>query len=109
MYASELIGGGMDPIAPGNGSFIGATKTITQTWKADPENASRDSEYSIGTTREFDQTYMKHMRGPNDLINDLDAPFWYRWDPYVSDQTYDFVPGAKYSYPPEIVYRSPCK
>ena len=109
MYASELIGSGMDPIAPGDDSFIGATRTITQTWQADPENPSRGSEYPLGTTREFDQKYIKHIRGPNDLINDMDAIYWYRWEPYVSDKTYDVIPGAKYIYSPEKAGSSPCR
>ncbi len=95
MYASELIGSGMDPIAPGDDSFIGGTKTTTQTWQADPKNTSRDSEYPLGTKRVFDQTYIKHMRGPNDLTNNFPDLYYYRWEPYVSDLTYDNVPGGK--------------
>ena len=109
MYATELIGSGMDPIAPGDDSFIGATKTKTQTWQADPENPSRDSEYPLGTIREFDQKYIKHITGPDDLINEMDAIYWYRWEPYVSDKTYDGIPGAKLIYPPEKIGSSPCK
>jgi RHS repeat-associated protein len=109
MYAAELIGSGMDPIAPGNDSFIGATKTKTQTWQADPENPSRDSEYPLGTIREFDQKYIKHLTGPDDLINDMDAIYWYRWEPYVYDKTYDVIPGAKLIYPTGKIGSSPCK
>jgi hypothetical protein len=108
MYASELAGSGMDPIAPGDDSFIGGTKTTTQTWQADPENPSRDSKYPLGTKRIFDQTYIKHMRGPNDLNNNFPDPYYYRWEPYVSDPTYDIVPGAKYIYSPSND-SSPCK
>ena len=95
MYVTELIGVGMKPIAPGDDSFIGATKTITQTWQPDPENPERNSAFPIGTTRTFDQKYIKHITGPDDLINDLKANYWYRWEPYVDDFTYDYIPGAK--------------
>ena len=95
MYVTELIGVGMKPIAPGDDSFIGATKTITQTWQPDPENPERDSAYPIGTTRTFDQKYIKHITGPDDIISDLNAHYWYRWEPYVSDYTYDYIPGVK--------------
>jgi len=94
MYIAELIGVGMDPIAPGPDSFVGAKRTVTQRWESDPENPCLDSRYSIGTVRRFEQTYMKHMRGPNDLTDNHPEPFYYQWHPYVKERTYVEVPDA---------------
>ena len=90
----EWIGKGQF-VFPSDQSFVGATRTITQMWKPDPENPCEDSKYSFGTLRIFDQTYIKHLRGRDDLTKNFPEPFYYRWRPYVSHRTYIDVPGAK--------------
>jgi len=92
-FIGELIGKGQ-LVFPGDESFVGATREITQRWEPDPDNPCEDSRYPYGTLRVFDQTYMKHMRGPNDLTNNFPEPYYYQWNPYVPARAYIDVPGA---------------
>jgi RHS repeat-associated protein len=93
-FIGELIGKGQ-LVFPSDESFVGATRTITQRWDPDPDNPCEDSRYPYGTLRIFDQTYMEHMRGPNDMINNFPKLYYYQWRPYVPTPTYIKVPGAK--------------
>jgi len=93
-WIAELIDKGQ-LVFPGDESFVGATRTITQIWEPDPENPCENLKYSYGTLRIFEQTYMKHLRGPDDLTNRFPEPYYYQWTPYVPNRTYMDVPGAK--------------
>ena len=93
-FIGELIEEGQ-LVLPGDESFVGATREITQRWEPDPDNPCEDSRYPYGTLRIFDQTYMKHMRGPNDLTDNFPEPYYYQWHPYVPARTYTDVPGAR--------------
>ena len=95
LYIGELINAGQI-IAPGPDSFVGATRTLIQKWVSDPENPCENSQYPIGTLRIFSQTYMKHIRGPNDLTNNFPEPFYYQWHPYIPSRTYVEVPSTRY-------------
>ncbi len=91
-YATDLIGSGMDPIAPGAdpSHYTGTQRDVIQEWRHDPNNPCRDSEHQIGSRRSIRQTYTKFINpGPRSvLINNPDDPFFYQWSPWVNSPTY---------------------
>ncbi|WP_196799845.1 RHS repeat-associated core domain-containing protein [Mariprofundus ferrooxydans] len=93
-YIGELIDNNQ-VVAPGPNSLIGSTRTITQEWVHDESDPCADSAYPIGTLRVFDQTFMKHLRTPKDLVSDPRADVYYQWTPMMSEKTYIDVPSAR--------------
>jgi RHS repeat-associated protein len=102
-WMMDEIGNGMKPTVPGYtpGEYTGDRRQVTQEWQHDPDNPCRDKENPIGTQRRVPQEWTQFWRDPNqpDVVQDPNSPYYYQWNPWVPNTTYEDFPNSTYKYP----------
>jgi RHS repeat-associated protein len=97
---TQQIGKGLDPTFPGADpeEYVGLQRGVIQEWQHDPDNPCRDKEHSMGAKRRITQKRIKVINNhpPGEaLVNDINADYYYRWEPFVPNQTYKDFPESE--------------
>jgi len=97
---TQQIGKGLDPTFPGADpeEYVGIKRSLIQEWQRDPDNPCRDKEHSIAAKRRITQKRIKviNRHPPGEaLVDDINADYYYKWEPSVPNQTYKDFPKSE--------------